>query len=107
MVYKQSIHKKTRSKWYVRPSNHPAKKRNSSVALGLLRQCAASQCIASMLKVIICDAQISHLHELRQKHNTVSQGMNRASSENNICLMCVLRLPIVMRYETQIKKNKK
>ena len=60
-----------------------------------------------MLKVIICDAQISHLYELRQKHNTVSQRMNRASSENNICLMCVLRLPIVMRYETQVKKNKK
>ena len=47
------------------------------------RQCAVKQCIASMPKVIFVRLKSCN------KHNSVLQLMNRASSETRKCNVCV------------------
>ena len=64
MVYKQSIHKEPAQSHKLDLQIIQLRNNSSTVTLtpsnlqGLLRQRAVSQCIASMLKVIICDTQI-------------------------------------------------
>ena len=42
----------------------------------------------------------------RKKHNAVSQLIYQGSSETSICVMCVLSLPKVMSYETQVMEKR-
>ena len=81
MVYKQSIHKKPAQSHKLDLQIIQLRNNSSAVTLtpsnlqGLLRQCAVSQCIASMLKALFVTLKSS------EKHNTDSKSSTKLLTE--------------------------